>query len=80
MEQVITRTKHPEFQKQLLTKDEKLSEQEALNTCRVNKASLNHETTKIQDKKSQEIDAINYTTKDEEEHMSTLKKDILLGI
>ena len=60
IELVITRTKHPELQKQLSAKGLELTPLEALNICRVHKVSISHmkKLAKIQDGKCQEINRI----------------------
>ena len=60
IQQIITRMRHPELQKQLLAKGIELMLQEDLNSGRTHKASINHmkQLTEIQERDSQKISVI----------------------
>ena len=66
IDQIIARTKFPELQKQLLSKNETMSISEVLNTCRSYKASINYmrQMGELQEKGDNHIRVIKHRLED----------------
>ena len=66
IDQIIARTKFPELQKQLLSKNKAMSTSEVLNTCRSYEASINHmrQMDELQGKCNNPISAIKHRLED----------------